>query len=98
MEKYRIGWIPSQSDFVESRDVFAKENGGPTITVATGLPSSSNQIDANFTTGASVEVWTVVHGDNGTQAESFHLSFNAVNTQSVQPDTGLTATWLSHVP
>ncbi len=98
VERYRLLWIPSASDFVETRDVLCKIDGGAEQAIATGLPSSANQAVYDFPTGAQCEVWTRVHGDNGTQADSAHVTFAATNAEQVEPDTSMTVQWVEHLP
>lgn len=96
METYKIMWIPSTSDFVESRDVLGRIDSGAEFVVAGGLASSANEVTYDFPTGSLVEVWTRVYGDNNTQADSNHASFNASNQEGVKADTGLSVLWVGH--
>ena len=98
MERYKVSWIPSQSDFVEKRPLVGRINGAMETVLVDNLPSSANQVLYDFPTGASCEIWTRVLGDNGTQADSTHLTFGAANNEQVQPDTSITVGWVSHIP
>ena len=97
MENYRIQWVSSPSDFVDKLVAFYQLDGGASQQTA-DLPASTLEVTIGFATGATVDLWVVTYGDNGTTAESEHLTFNASNKEQVQPVTGLTATWKSHAP
>lgn len=98
MEKYKLAWVPSVSDFASLQDVVASINGGADQVLASSLGMTSNNVIIDFNTGDQVEWWVRTHGDNNTQADSQSDSFQAVNTQSVLPATGLTHTFIQHLP
>lgn len=97
MERYKVSWIPSQSSFVEKRQLIGRINGTEAVLVD-NLPSSANQVLYDFPTAAPCEIWTRVFGDNGTQADSTHLNFTAANHEQVQPDSAVMVEWTQHIP
>lgn len=86
MVQWRLKWTPSGSSFAVTRDVVAKIAGSQSILVS-GLAINVTNYVGTFDLNVTVEWWTVVHGDNGTTAESVHRSFTAGNLEQVQPDT-----------
>jgi hypothetical protein len=98
MEKYRLGWVLSDSTFVEKREVHLGLDGATPSKFGPDLPSSAAFLDVEVPTDASVIFFTKVFGDNGTVASSEPFTFIAVNGETVAPDSGLTASWLQHIP
>jgi hypothetical protein len=78
--------------------VVAKLNGGVEVPLQLGLAMTANNIVFDFVSGDQVEWWVRTRGDNATQADSLHDSFAAINQQSVLPATGLTHTFIQHIP
>lgn len=95
MEKFLFTWQPSPSSFVEKHNLITKISGGAEV-VGPDLPASSISLEQSFPTGASVEAWIRTTGDNGTTADSNHVSFTAANAELVQPVSSLHASWVSH--
>lgn len=98
MEKYRLGWILTDSTFVEKREVHLGLDGVTPSKFGADLPSSAAFLDVEVPTGAAVTFFTKVFGDNNTTASSTPFTFVAVNGETVAPDSGLTASWLAHIP
>ena len=98
MEKYRLGWILTDSTFVEKREVYLGLDGAAPSKFGSDLPSSAAFLDVEVPTDATVTFFTKVFGDNNTVASSLPFTFVAVNNETVAPDSGLTASWLAHIP
>jgi hypothetical protein len=96
MENYRIQWVSSPSDFVDKLVAFYRLDGGASQQTP-DLPASTLEVTIGFPTGATVDLWVITYGDNGTLDESEHLTFNASNKEQVKGVSGLTATWTGHV-
>ena len=97
MEGFRIAWPPSPSLNVDRHELYvALDGGSPTKTH--DLIASAVSQDVEVPTGATVTAFVRTYGDNGTQADSAHLVFEATDETQVLPVGGLTATWLRHTP
>jgi len=99
MERYRLSWIQSTSDFANKQEVRAQINGAADISLAANLIMTVNSVEYDFPTDASVNWWVVTTDDTGTKtAKSADNLFQAVNLATLEPATGLTATWVAHLP
>lgn len=98
MEKFKLQWVQSTSDFAASQDVLAKLSGGAEQVLQSGLGMSANNIIFDFVENDQVEWWVRTRGDNATQADSVHDTFQAINASVVLPATGLTHTFIQHLP
>jgi hypothetical protein len=97
MERYRFSWNPSPSAFVEKIQVVGKIDGGAEAVLVDSLPSSAFEAFYDFETGAVVEAWGRVVGDNATVADTAHLSFTAKNEEQVAPVEDFGVAWVQHI-
>jgi len=99
MERYRLSWVQSTSDFANSQDVQAVINGASAVPISVGQTMTVNQVTYDFPTGATVEWWIETTDDTGTKTvASVHHTFTAQNEAPLEPATGLQATWVEHIP
>jgi hypothetical protein len=83
---------------VDRHELHGSINGGPPVPLATGIFASAVSTEVDLALGQNVDVFVRTFGDNGTQADSAHVTFTVQNGESVQPVSGLTANWLQHIP
>lgn len=98
MERYKLSWVPSISDFANEQVVKAIVNGAAVQELQRG-PMSLFEKLIDVDTNATVEWWITTIDDTGTKtADSDHMIFTAANLGQLEPATGLGQTWMQHLP
>ena len=98
MVEFRLGWIQATKSFAIRQDIIASINIGADQPLATGLGMTANSFLREFNVGESVSWFVRTYGDNGTHADSARHLFTADNLEQVDAATGLTATFIQHIP
>jgi len=97
MENLKISWPLSPSTIIEKRQVFASVNGAAATQIGADLPSSASEVLASFPADVTIQVYTVVTGDNGSTAQSPTSDpFVVKDMQTVVADGKPSIQWLSH--
>jgi hypothetical protein len=97
MERYRLSWTPSPSYHVDRHEVWIGLDGGATAKAYDCIASAVTQ-DISVPTGATVSVFVRTFADNGKQADSELLEFDATDETDVLPVSGLRVDWQEHQP
>jgi hypothetical protein len=97
MERYKAKWSPSPSTFVEQHELIAKINAGAETALLTNIQAPAFEATFTVEQGQQVECWLRTWGDNGTFADTPHVTFTVENKEAVLPVTGFSVAWMEHV-
>ena len=99
MQQYKAIWTPSPTAYmVDKHQWIGKLNGGGETVLVDNIPASAGSMTYNFADNVVVEAWLRTFGDNGTTADTSHVTFTAKNLQNVAPVGNFAIAWVQNVP